>query len=80
MFIAIVFIALGAFILLSTFGILTADFWGLFWGVVFLALGVKMLLKRGHCPMCGWHGWKTKMHGKMHGCCQHEEHEEHENK
>jgi hypothetical protein len=76
MFFAIVFIALGLFLLLSALGILSADFWGLFWGLVFLGLGLKLLMKRGKCPICGWGQWGGKMHDKMHGrCCEGHDHE-----
>jgi hypothetical protein len=83
MFLAIVFIILGLFMLLSAMGIVVGNFWGFFWAFFFLAIGIRMMMKRGMCPVCGWHHWEGKMHGKMHekmykhcGCG--DEHEHHE--
>jgi hypothetical protein len=85
MFLAIVFIVLGLFLLLNALGIIVgANVWGLFWAVLFLAIGFKMLMKRGKCPICGMHYWESKMHGKIHDrmhehCCGHDhEHSENE--
>lgn len=71
MFLAIVFIVLGLFLLLNALGIIVAgNFWGLFWAIVFLTLGVKMIIHRGKCPMCRWHGWQKKVNRTMHeDCC-----------
>lgn len=72
MFFSIVLIAIGLAILLNTMGILGGSFWGYFWAIFFIAMGVKMLMRRnGGCPMCGWHG---KMGG---GCCGGHDHEGH---
>ena len=50
--------------------IVAANFWGFFWAIILLAIGIKMLVKRGSCPMCGLGMWHGKMHGKMNGeCC-----------
>jgi len=75
MFLAIVFIILGIVLLLNALGIIiSANFWGIFWAIVFLAVGINMLVRRGNCPMCGWRG---RIHDKMHGhCCDHEHQEE----
>lgn len=75
MFLAIIIIILGLFLLLNALGIIIAgNFWGLFWAIVLLAIGVKMLVKKGKCPICGWQHWEGKMHDKIHGkmkdhCC-----------
>jgi hypothetical protein len=73
MFFAIVFIALGLAILLNTLGLLSGTFWGLFWAIFFLAIGIKLMMKNGKCPMCGWGVWQGRMHDKihekMHGGC-----------
>jgi hypothetical protein len=54
MFLAIVFIVLGLFLLLNAMGIIvSANFWGFFWAVVFLAIGIKLLVKKDKCLMCG---------------------------
>jgi hypothetical protein len=80
MFLAIVFIALGLFLLLDAVGLIAGvQFWGLFWAVVFLGMGIKLLAKKNSCPMCGMHNWEGKMHSKinekMHGhCCDHHGH------
>lgn len=65
MFLAILFIAIGVAVLLNTLGIMTGTFWGFFWAVFFIVIGLKMLMKKGNCPMCGW---ASKMHGH---CCDH---------
>jgi hypothetical protein len=79
MFLAIVFILLGLFLLLNAMGIVAGThFWGFFWAVIFLAIGIKLLMKRGSCPICSGFCWGGKMHEKMHGeCCGHD-HGDHE--
>ena len=79
MFLAIIFIVLGVFLLLNAMGIIAGNFWGFFWAIVFLAVGAKMLIKNGKCPMCGWKCCIGKMHRKAHqgmseGCCGGHEH------
>ena len=70
MFLAIIFIILGLFLLLNAMGIIAgANFWGFFWAIVFLAVGIKMLMRRGKCPMCSGMWYTEKMHGKMHEHC-----------
>lgn len=71
MFLALVFIVLGIVLLLNTFGIIvTSNFWGLFWAVILLSIGIKMLMRRGMCPICAGHMWGGKFHEKMHmQCC-----------
>lgn len=67
MFLAIVFIVLGLFLLLNAMGIIVGgNLWGLFWAVVFLAIGFRLLIKRGKCPICGWGMWQGRMHEKIH--------------
>ena len=80
MFIAILCIFLGAFLLLNTLGIIhAANFWGLFWAIVLLVLGIKMLVVRLKCPICAGYMWTGNLHKKMHGECDcghdHEHHE-----
>ena len=86
MFLAIVFIVIGLYLLLNALGIIVAgNFWGLLWAVIFLAIGIKMLARRGKCPICSGCFWGAKMHNKIHGkmhggacesCdCEHEHHE-----
>ena len=73
MFFAIVFLVLGLFLLLNALGIIVGNFWGFFWAVVFLAIGFRLLSKKGKCPMCGWHYWEEKMNMKSQGhCCGHD--------
>lgn len=66
MFFAIVLIAIGLAILLNALGLLNGSFWGFFWAILFIAFGVKMLIRQGKCPVCGWHYWEEKIHGKIH--------------
>ncbi|MCX6721506.1 MAG: DUF5668 domain-containing protein [Candidatus Staskawiczbacteria bacterium] len=54
MFLAIVFIVIGILMLLNAMGIIVGNFWSFFWAILFLALGIKMIIKKD-CPMCGWH-------------------------
>lgn len=74
MFFAALVIALGVAILLNALGIFNSAFWGIFWGLFFIAVGIKLMVRRGKCPMCGWGMW----HGKMHGdhCCDHDHDED----
>jgi len=60
MFIAIIFIAIGLAILLNTLGIISGGFWGFFWSILFIVVGVKMIIKKDNCPCCGWHAWESK--------------------
>ncbi|KKQ23571.1 MAG: hypothetical protein A3G45_00225 [Candidatus Staskawiczbacteria bacterium RIFCSPLOWO2_12_FULL_37_15] len=83
MFFAIVFIAIGLALLLNALGLMSGSFWGFFWAIFFLAIGFRMMMKKGKCPMCGWGNWQGKMHDKIHAkmhshCCGHGEHEAHE--
>jgi predicted membrane protein len=68
MFLAIVFIIIGIFLLLNAMGVtLAANFWGFVLAILFLAMGVRLLMKnKGGCPVCGWHHWENKVHNKMH--------------
>ena len=67
MFLAIVFIVLGLFLLLNALGIIVAgNFWGIFWAIILLALGFKMLARKGKCPICGFGMLHGKMHEKFH--------------
>ncbi len=85
MFLALVFIVLGLFLLLNALGIIvSSNFWTLLLAVLFLAMGFRLLIKRGKCPMCGWQHLGGKMHSKIHermdeDCCgcghEHEHHE-----
>lgn len=70
MFLAIVFIVLGLFLLLNALGIISGNFWGLFWAVVFLVIGFRMLQKKRICPMC-------MIHSKMHNHCNCEHNHDH---
>jgi len=79
MFLAIILIAVGVAILLNTLGLFNGSFWGIFWAIFFVALGIKVMMRKGKCPICGWHYWEGKMHDKMHGyCCGGHNHHDHE--
>ena len=66
MFFAIILIILGLFLLLNAMGIIVGNFWGFFWAIVFILIGLRMMMKRGNGPMCGW----REFHGKMHEHCE----------
>ena len=69
MFLAIVFIVMGLLMLLNAMGVIAGNFWGFFWAIVFIALGFKMMAKKGKCPMCEGMWFNKKMHGH---CCDHD--------
>lgn len=59
---ALVFIVIGLFLLLNAMGIIIAsNFWTLLWAIIFLSIGIRLIIKKGKCPICGWHNWKGKM-------------------
>lgn len=66
MFFAVIFILIGIFLLLNAFGIIVGNFWGFFWAILFIVLGLRLLVKKGGCPICSGHWWKEKMHRH---CC-----------
>jgi uncharacterized membrane protein len=70
MFFAILIVAIGVAILLNTMGIMSGNFWGFFWAAIFIIWGVKMMIRRGKCPMCGWHGMSGRIHDKIHSRMQ----------
>lgn len=85
MFLPALFIAIGLAILLNTFGLGSSTLWGLFWAIFFIAVGIKIMTKRGSCPMCGWGHWHGKMHERFHEkmsghCCDHDQDQEGETK
>lgn len=69
MLMAIIFILLGLFLLLNAMGIIAGSFWGFFWAIVLIAIGIKMLRKNGSCPVCEGMCWHGKMHSKIQGKC-----------
>jgi len=74
MFLAILFIILGVSLLLNAMGVIGSNFWGFFWAIVLIVAGVKMMMKKGNCPMCGW--WSGKINEKINGhCCEGHDHE-----
>jgi len=53
MLIAIVLIILGLLLILKAFGIAVGvGAWSLIGGIILLAIGIKMVRKKGSCPMC----------------------------
>jgi len=74
MFLPVLFIVLGALLLLNAMGIITGNFWGFFWAIVFLTVGIKMMIHKGGCPVCSCFEWKEKMNGH---CCDGHHHDEH---
>jgi len=67
MFIAIIFIAIGVAMLLNTLGIISGGFWGFFWSILFIVVGIKMLGVKA-CPICGWRLWKNNTDNCRCGC------------
>ena len=55
MFFAIILIAFGAALILTALGLVSAGFWGLFWGIVFIAIGVKIINQNNDMA----YKWKT---------------------
>ena len=70
MFCAIIFIAIGLALLLNAMGLLSGSFWGVFWGILFLAVGIRMLLKNKY-KMAEWDEWQGVIRERVNGhCCQ----------
>jgi predicted membrane protein len=65
MFFAILFILIGLFLLLNAMGILPANFWELFWAIIFLTFGFNLLFKKNKNPLCGWSYWEEKFNGRI---------------
>ncbi len=73
MFFAALIIALGLAILLNTLGIMNGSFWGFFWAIFFIAAGIKMMMRKGKCPMCGWGHFMRKQECECEDCdCDHD--------
>jgi hypothetical protein len=69
MLVAIIFIAIGLAILLNTLGIISASFWGFFWSILFIAIGVKILTKKNDCVICNWRTpWNNKTDSHINDC------------
>jgi len=60
MLIGIVFVVFGILFLLQNLGYITYDFWGIFWSVVLIAIGLKIAMKRGKHHWCCGHHWGEK--------------------
>jgi hypothetical protein len=59
-------------------GIIIGNFWGYFWAIVFLTIGIKMLIhKEGH-SLCEGFWWNGKMHERIqkHCDCSHDHDED----
>jgi len=70
MLIAIILIILGLLLILKAFGIaMGVGSWSLIGGIILLAIGIKMMRKRGACPMCSGMWYSGKIHDKMHEHC-----------
>ncbi len=58
MFLGIVVLAIGIVFILKALGFISGGIWTLFWGIVFLVAGLKMISKKNHCMHCDWFGFK----------------------
>ena len=61
MIFGLIILAIGALILLQYFGVITADAWTVFWGIVLVLVGLSFMAKKdnpGHC--CPWPFKKKK--------------------
>jgi predicted membrane protein len=48
-----ILVVLGALLLLQTAGVITYNFWGIFWPAVLIIIGLKFITKRGgHALWC----------------------------
>ncbi len=66
MFFAIFFIIIGVLLLLNALGIVVAtNIWTLFWAVIFLAIGLRLLMGKGRYPFYKWGYWEEKMQEKI---------------
>lgn len=62
MFLGIVVVAVGIVFILKALGLLGASAWTLFWGILFLIVGFKLMAKKGHCIHCDWFHYKHENH------------------
>jgi predicted membrane protein len=69
MFLATIIFAIGLFLLLNGLGIVSGNFAGLFFGILFIIIGLKMLMKKKICPWCDFRGAGIKFHEKFHDHC-----------
>jgi len=58
MILGIIVLAIGIALILQALGVLNGSMWTIFWGIVFLVLGLKMISKKNHCVHCDWFGFK----------------------
>lgn len=75
MFFGILLLLIGFFLLLNALGLLSGDFWGFFWAIILIAIGIKMIVRKGHygfCKSCMKGKMYEKIHDKMDGHCCHE--------
>lgn len=55
----LILVILGVLVLFEKMGIIQGDFWGFFWPVVLIVLGLNMIKKdSGSMPCCGFLGHK----------------------
>ena len=70
MIIGIIILVMGLLLILQAMGFISGNFWMLFWGILLLVLGLKMVSKKRRCWHCEWMGYHNNNH-------QHEEEHEH---
>ncbi len=52
MFFGYLVVLLGVFAMLSVLGIIAVGFWQIFWPLLLIAMGVKMVMVSKHCREC----------------------------
>jgi len=58
MFLGILLLVIGVIFILKALGLITSSSWTLFWGLIFLIAGIKLVSKKKHCVHCDWFGYK----------------------
>lgn len=61
------FIILGIFLLLKAMGVIIGDFWGYFWGILFLTVGFSMVTKTRSNTWCWLCSHKKERHNRDDG-------------
>ena len=66
MFLGVVLVVIGIVLILKALGLVTGGMWTIFWGILFLIIGAKIISKKQqHCFHCDWLGYHHK-HAEEH--------------